>query len=123
MTDIRHVSVSEALAMLTDGALLLDVREVHEWDAGRSPDALHVALHDVPDRIETFDRHRPRPVAHAARGASAKPGAARPSAKRSHMAAPTKPTASTKITNVVHTLLDAGASIAPEDSVRAADLL
>ena len=59
MTDIRHVRVREALAMLTDGALLLDVREDHEWDAGRSPDALHVALHDVPDRIDTFNRHRP----------------------------------------------------------------
>lgn len=59
MTNIRNVSVVEALQQVSGGALLLDVREDNEWEAGRSPDALHIALFDLPDRIDDFDRARP----------------------------------------------------------------
>jgi len=33
------------------GTVLLDVREQDEWDAGHAPDALHIPLGDLPDRV------------------------------------------------------------------------
>jgi rhodanese-related sulfurtransferase len=42
------VELNEALKLLEAGdAVLLDVREQHEWDAGHAPDALHVPLGEL----------------------------------------------------------------------------
>jgi rhodanese-related sulfurtransferase len=46
----------------TDGALVLDVREPEEWDAGHLADSVHVPMHAVP---AWFDSRAPddlRPV-------------------------------------------------------------
>lgn len=58
MVEIRNVNVAEALALLGDGALLLDVREDNEWESGRAPDAVHIALNEVPDRVSEFSKDR-----------------------------------------------------------------
>jgi len=34
-----------------EGARVLDVRELDEWDAGHIPGALHIPLADVPQRL------------------------------------------------------------------------
>ncbi len=44
---------------LTPGALLLDVREQEEWDAGHAPDAVHVPLQQVPARLAELPTDRP----------------------------------------------------------------
>jgi rhodanese-related sulfurtransferase len=44
--------------LVRDGALMLDVREDNEWDAGRAPDAVHVALSEVPDHLDRLARDR-----------------------------------------------------------------
>lgn len=41
-----EISVNEAAAR-DDGAVLLDVREQHEWDAGHAPGAVHLPMGDV----------------------------------------------------------------------------
>jgi rhodanese-related sulfurtransferase len=33
------------------GSVLLDVREQDEWDAGHAPQALHIPLAELPDRV------------------------------------------------------------------------
>ncbi len=38
-------------ADVPEGAVLLDVREQDEWDAGHAPGALHVPLGDLPSRL------------------------------------------------------------------------
>ena len=58
MTETRNVSVAEALTLLNEGALLLDVREDNEWESGRAPDATHVALNEVPDHLDEFSKDR-----------------------------------------------------------------
>lgn len=58
MTTIRNVSVDEAVELVEGGALLLDVREESEWEQGRAPQATHVALADVPDRLDELDKGR-----------------------------------------------------------------
>jgi rhodanese-related sulfurtransferase len=47
---IPSVSVHEA-AHRRPGAVLVDVREPHEWQAGHAPDAVHVPLGRVPDAL------------------------------------------------------------------------
>jgi rhodanese-related sulfurtransferase len=58
MVEVRNVNVAEALALLAEGALLLDVREDAEWESGRAPNATHVALNEVPDHLDEFANDR-----------------------------------------------------------------
>lgn len=51
MVEVPSVNVAEALRLLESGALLVDVRNDNEWEAGRAPAATHLALHDVPDHL------------------------------------------------------------------------
>jgi rhodanese-related sulfurtransferase len=51
MAEIRTIDVNEALVMAQQGAVLLDVREPSEWEAGRSALALHIPLADLPDHL------------------------------------------------------------------------
>lgn len=48
MSDIPTVTVSE----LPDDALVVDVREPHEWAAGHAPGAVHIPMGDVPARLD-----------------------------------------------------------------------
>lgn len=44
MLDLPAITAAEALRESAAGALLLDVREPMEWDAGHAPTAVHVPL-------------------------------------------------------------------------------
>ena len=44
------VSAARAAAMAADGAVLLDVREPHEWQAGHAPKARHIPLAQLSRR-------------------------------------------------------------------------
>ena len=59
MAEIRNVDVAEAAHLALQGALLLDVRQDDEWDAGHAPDARHVALAELPDHVDSLDVERP----------------------------------------------------------------
>lgn len=53
----RTVKVAEAREALDAGrALLVDVRDQKEWDAGHAPEALHVPLRRLPERIAKLPR-------------------------------------------------------------------
>ena len=54
MTDIAEIDVAAVASALADGALLLDVREPEEWEAGHAPQARHVPLGLLPDRLTDF---------------------------------------------------------------------
>ena len=58
MAEIRNVDVAEAAHLAREGALLLDVRQDDEWDAGHAPDARHVPLADLPDHLDSLDVDR-----------------------------------------------------------------
>lgn len=47
MSAIPTTTVTE----LPDDAVLVDVREPHEWEAGHAPGAIHIPLGDLPSRI------------------------------------------------------------------------
>jgi len=49
---VPETDVAGALAQAQQGAVLLDVREPHEWQAGHAPGAVHVPLgHLTPDAV------------------------------------------------------------------------
>jgi rhodanese-related sulfurtransferase len=52
MTDIAEIDVADAVVALDAGAVLLDVREPEEWEAGHAPGARHVPLGQLPDRLD-----------------------------------------------------------------------
>ncbi|KNX38918.1 rhodanese-like domain-containing protein [Luteipulveratus halotolerans] len=47
---------------LSDDAVLLDVREQDEWDAGHAPGAVHIPLSEVPSRLDELPDAEPLPV-------------------------------------------------------------
>ena len=53
-----EVSPVDANQLVADGALLLDVREPHEYQAGHAPKAKHVALGVVNHRLAELPKNR-----------------------------------------------------------------
>jgi rhodanese-related sulfurtransferase len=58
MATVKNVSVDQALELMGGGALMLDVREDSEWELGHAPQALHISLAEVPDRLDALDKDR-----------------------------------------------------------------
>ncbi|HXQ58804.1 MAG TPA: rhodanese-like domain-containing protein [Acidimicrobiales bacterium] len=58
MTDIAEVEVSGVATVIDAGAVLLDVREPEEWEAGHAPGAVHVPLAQLSDRMVDLARDR-----------------------------------------------------------------
>jgi sulfur-carrier protein adenylyltransferase/sulfurtransferase len=58
----REVSPAEAQRLHEAGAVLLDVREPVEWDAGHLPDAVHIPRAYLEERIESAIPDRSTPV-------------------------------------------------------------
>lgn len=46
-----EISATEAVDQLSGDAVLLDVREQHEWDAGHAPQARHLAMSQLAGRV------------------------------------------------------------------------
>jgi rhodanese-related sulfurtransferase len=46
-----QISATEAVELLAGNAVLLDVREQHEWDAGHAPQARHLAMSELSERV------------------------------------------------------------------------
>ena len=54
------VEPAEMAELQRRGAVqVVDVREDHEWDAGRIPGARHVVLSDLAARADTIERETP----------------------------------------------------------------
>ncbi|MFI5053032.1 MAG: rhodanese-like domain-containing protein [Acidimicrobiia bacterium] len=49
---VREVTAEEGHRLVADGAVLLDVREVDEWDAGHAPEATWIPLGEVHARTD-----------------------------------------------------------------------
>ncbi|MDX9865018.1 MAG: rhodanese-like domain-containing protein [Anaerolineaceae bacterium] len=54
-----QVSVNEAAQLREEGALILDVREPQEWEAGHIPGATLIPLGQIPDRLNEIPQDRP----------------------------------------------------------------
>ena len=54
----RTVSAAQAAALADGGAVLLDVREPHEWQAGHAPRARHIPLGQLPGRAAELPKSR-----------------------------------------------------------------
>jgi rhodanese-related sulfurtransferase len=53
------VTAAEAAALADSGAILLDVREPHEWQAGHAPKARHIPLAQLTRRVDELPVNRP----------------------------------------------------------------
>ncbi|MBX5443351.1 MAG: rhodanese-like domain-containing protein [Solirubrobacteraceae bacterium] len=54
-----EVSAQRAAELQAEGVTLVDVREQHEWDAGRIPGARHIPLGDLSSQAGTLDPSAP----------------------------------------------------------------
>lgn len=56
--EVEDYTPQQAHEEVAHGALLIDVREQCEWDAGRMPGAQLIPMGDIPDRIAALPRDR-----------------------------------------------------------------
>lgn len=50
-SSVPGTDVAGARRLLADGAVLLDVREPGEWDAGHAPEAVHIPMGQLAARL------------------------------------------------------------------------
>ena len=53
------ISVEEAYSRYQEGAFLLDVREVSEWDEFHVPETTHIPLGELAERVDELPRDEP----------------------------------------------------------------
>jgi rhodanese-related sulfurtransferase len=58
MSTVADVPYHDALNLLADGAILIDVRTDDEWEAGHDPRAQHLELAFLPDSYDALPRER-----------------------------------------------------------------
>ena len=56
--EVEDYAPKQAQDEVARGALLIDVREQHEWNAGRMPGARLIAMGEIPTRIANLPRDR-----------------------------------------------------------------
>lgn len=56
--DVGEISAEEALAKQKAGAVLVDVRELYEWNEGHIPGTRHIPLGSLARRITELDPAR-----------------------------------------------------------------
>lgn len=52
MNDLPEIDASAAIAAVDQGAVLIDVREQGEWDAGHAPQAILLPMSELDDRLD-----------------------------------------------------------------------
>src|SRR6266536_2947189 len=55
---VPAVSAVEAVELVRYDAILLDVREDHEWAAGHAPDAVHLPMSRIGERVAELPTDR-----------------------------------------------------------------
>jgi rhodanese-related sulfurtransferase len=56
---VPAITPEEAVRRVEEGAVLLDVREPDEWEAGHAPQAMHVPLASLAANVGTLDQTVP----------------------------------------------------------------
>lgn len=51
MHDVPAVTPTEAQSLVAQGAVLVDIREPHEWDEARIPGAVHIPMGELEARL------------------------------------------------------------------------
>lgn len=58
-----NIGVADATLKLNrEDALVLDVRETHEWDRGHIPNSRHIALGQLGKRLHEVEKFKSRPI-------------------------------------------------------------
>jgi len=57
---IKEVNVEQANAMIADGSIALDIREVAEYEAGNIPNSIHIARGVLEFQITGHERFQDR---------------------------------------------------------------
>jgi rhodanese-related sulfurtransferase len=68
----EELTPHQAHELFRRGALLVDVREHHEWHAGHVPGSHHLPLGELPERADALPADRPVVVACKSGGRSAR---------------------------------------------------
>jgi len=76
LSGMRSVGPLEATQLSNrQDALFLDIRDEGEYRAGHIPEAVHIPLKQLPDRIAELEKHKGRPVIAYCRSGSRSGGA------------------------------------------------
>lgn len=57
--DVPEIDIATFATRHAEGAIVIDVREPSEYDAGHVPGAVHIPLGEVPERVAEIPGHEP----------------------------------------------------------------
>jgi len=58
LPEVPSIDVAGTLALLDGDAVLLDVRDQNEWDAGHAPHAVHIPMGELSEATAWMSRQR-----------------------------------------------------------------
>jgi len=70
LSGVKQVGPQEAVMLLNQDALIIDVREDSEYKDGHIARARHVPLRQMPKRLSELDRYKDKPVVAVCRSGS-----------------------------------------------------
>lgn len=62
VSGINAVNTFEATRLMNEDALMLDVREDNEWAVGHIPNARHIRLGELANRLGELDKFKDKPI-------------------------------------------------------------
>lgn len=62
VSGISEVNTMEATRLMNEEALLLDVRDDNEWATGRLPNARHIRLAELSNRLSELEKYKDKPI-------------------------------------------------------------
>lgn len=62
LSGVEQADTLKATRLVSDDALVLDVRETGEFDSGHIPKAKHIPLGQLGKRLGELDKHKDKPV-------------------------------------------------------------
>ncbi len=63
LSGVRPVDPTEAILLSNrQDALFLDIRDDGEYQSGHIPDAIHIPLKQLPERVAELEKYRDRPL-------------------------------------------------------------
>jgi len=57
MSEVKSAGITELQAAISRGERVIDVRELHEFDSGHVPGAIHIPMSVIPVRMNEIEKN------------------------------------------------------------------
>ncbi len=62
LSSVKQLNVNEAVRLMNDDAVILDVRESNEYGTGHIPNAIHIPMSSLVKRINELEKYKQKNI-------------------------------------------------------------